>query len=84
MPTNVVYGRANQIICQKRRKKKNFVNFLSKKKEKSGLEQYPVKVLLLILIVEYIVTIGISTVNQLSQIVAMKDLLNTLSLLMVF
>ena len=54
-----MYRSANQIICQKRRRKiKKFIDFLSQKK-KCGLEQYLVKILLLIIILEYVVTIGI-------------------------
>ena len=65
-------------------KKNLFIDFLSTKKErKDGLEQYHMKILLLI-IFEYPVTIILPTVNHLSHIVAKKDLLNPFPFLMVF
>ena len=48
-------------------KKYLFIDFLSiNKKEKSGLDQYHLKILLLILILEYAVTISLPTLNNFS------------------
>ena len=70
---------------KKKNEKESVYRFpINEKERKDGLEQYHMKILLLIIIFQYAVTIILPTVNHLSHIVAKKDLLSPFPFLMVF